>query len=74
MRKEWMAMKVKIAIEEIIVQEFEVEVSSMENAYDEVFEKYKNGELVVEDPECHGASLMIYDENDNETEWCDLHV
>lgn len=67
-------MKVKVTIEEIVVQEFEVEVSNMENAYEEVYRKYRNGELVVEDPECHGASVMIHDEDGNETEWFDLHV
>lgn len=67
-------MKVKVTIEEIVVQEFEVEVSNMENAYEEVYRKYRNGELVVEDPECHGASVMIHDEDGNGTEWFDLHV
>jgi hypothetical protein len=67
-------MKVKVTIEEIISQTFEVEVSDMGKAYDEVLEKYKNGELVVESPEVHGASVMIHDEDGNETEWFDLHV
>lgn len=67
-------MKVKVIIEEIISQEFEVEVDSMEESYDQVFKKYRNGELVVDSPSIVAANVMICDEDGNETEWVDLHI
>lgn len=67
-------MKAKVAIEEIITQTFEVEVSDLEKAYDEVRQMYKNGKLIVEDPTLIEASVMIYDENGEETDWDNLHV
>lgn len=67
-------MKVKIAIEEIITQTFEVEVSDLNKAYDEVRQMYKDGKLVVENPTLVEANVMIYDENGEETDWNNLHV
>lgn len=67
-------MKVKIAIEEIITQTFEVEVSDLNKAYDEVRQMYKDGKLVVENPTLVEANVMIYDENGEETDWDNLHV
>ena len=67
-------MKAKVAIEEIITQTFEVEVSDLEKAYDEVRQMYKDGKLVVEDPTLIEASVMIYDETGEETDWNNLHV
>lgn len=67
-------MKVKIAIEEIITQTFEVEVSDLNKAYDEVRQMYKDGKLVVENPTLVEANAMIYDENGEETDWNNLHV
>ncbi len=67
-------MKVKVIIEEVITQTFEVEVNDTDNLYDQVREQYKNGTLVVEDPSLISASVMIYDENGKETDWNDLHV
>ena len=67
-------MKVKVIIEEVISQEFEVEVSSYDNAYNEIREKYKNAELVLENPSLTQANVNIYDEEDREGDWVDLHV
>lgn len=67
-------MKVKVIIEEIISQQFEVEVSGMKDAYKEIREKYKSGELTVEDATLTQANVMILDENGEETDWNDLHV
>ena len=67
-------MKVKIAIEEIITQTFEVEVSDLNKAYDEVRQMYKDGKLVVEDPTLVEANVIIYGENGEETDWNNLHV
>ena len=65
-------MKVKITIEEIISKDFEVEVSSLENAYEEIRAKYKAGELQLDPGERQSASLMIGD--DGRSDWLDLHV
>ena len=67
-------MKVKVIIQEIISQEFEVEIDDMVKSYDRVLEEYKNGNLVVDNPSINAANVMICDENGNETEWLDLHV
>lgn len=67
-------MKTKVIIEEVISQEFEIEVSSLNNAYDEVRQMYRDGKLVVDDPKLTQANVMIPDEDGNETEFSDLHV
>lgn len=67
-------MKVKIAIEETISQEFEVEVSSLENAYEEIREKYMAGLIELNPGEVQSASLLIKDDDDSDSDWLDLHV
>ena len=67
-------MKTKVIIEEVISQEFEVEVSSLDNAYNEVRKMYRDGKLVVDNPTLTQANVMIPDENGEETDWSDLHV
>ena len=67
-------MKVRVTIEEIISQKFEVEVSSLDNAYDEVRQMYKDGKLVLENPSLTEANVMIPDEYGEETDWSNLHV
>ena len=67
-------MKVKIIIEEVINQKFEVEVSNLDHAYDEIRNMYRSGKLVVEDPTLTEANVNICDENGEETDWLDLHV
>ena len=70
--KEIMTMKTKIIIEETITQEFEVEVSDdLEAAFDEIREKYKNGTLVVEDPNLIDAKVMILEDGE-QTDWISL--
>lgn len=67
-------MKVKIIIEEVINQKFEVEVSNLDNAYDQIRNMYRSGKLVVEDPTLTEVNVNICDENGEETGWLDLHV
>lgn len=67
-------MKVKVIIEEVISQTFEVEVDDMNSAYDQVRELYKNGNLVVEEPTLTEANVMICDSDGEETDWCNLHI
>ncbi len=67
-------MKVKVIIEEVISQTFEVEVSNRNKAYEEVRDMYQSGKLVVEDATLIEANVMICDENEEETDWNNLHV
>lgn len=67
-------MKVKVIIEEVISQTFEVEVTDEHNAYEEIRQKYKSGELTVDNATLTQANVMILDENGEETDWNDLHV
>lgn len=67
-------MKVKVIIEEVVSQTFEVEVDDIDSVYDQIRDMYKNGTLVVEDPTLIQANVMICDENGEETDWNDLHV
>lgn len=67
-------MKVKIIIEEVISQAFEVEVTDEHNAYKEIRQMYKDNKLVLENPSLTQANVMILDENGEETDWVDLHV
>ena len=67
-------MKVKAIIEEVISQTFDVEVSSMENAYYEIRKMYLDGKLVVENPTLTEASVMVFDENGDMTDFNNLHV
>lgn len=67
-------MKVKVIIEEVISQTFEVDIDDMDNAYDQVRSKYLNNELVIDNPGLTAANIMIFDENGNETDWSDLHI
>ena len=66
-------MKVEAIIEEVISQTFEVEVSSMENAYDEIRKMYHDRKLVVENPILTEANVMIMDENGDQTDFNSLY-
>ena len=66
-------MKVEAIIEEVISQTFEVEVSSMENAYDEIRKMYHDGKLVVENPMLTEANVMILNENGDQTDFNSLY-
>lgn len=67
-------MKVKIIIEELISQKFEVEVSSLEDAYDEIRRMYKEGKIVVEDPTVIDVNVNILEKDGEHTDWINLHV
>ena len=64
-------MKTKIIIEETIAQEFEVEITDLENGLDEIREMYNSGILVVENPTLIDVQLMICEEG-KETDWNSL--
>lgn len=67
-------MKVKVTIEEVISQTFEVEIDDGKDAYDQIRAMYKNGVLVVEDPTLIEANVRVYDENGELADWNNLHV
>lgn len=62
-------IKVKIVIEETISQELEVEVNSIETAYDEIRDMYRNCEIVVENGNLIDAQLGIFDDSRQIKEW-----
>lgn len=55
--------KVKFVIEEVISQEFELELDETKPFYDQIREKYKKREIVVEDPSLTETNVLI-DEGD----------
>ena len=61
--------KIKVTITEVISQDFEVEVQDVEHASEEIIEMYKNGEIVLENPEVQQVDLGIYDEELENTVW-----
>lgn len=62
-------MKIKVIIEETISQEFEVEVSSIENAVTEVQEMYRDGSIVVDNANLLDAQLGILDKDGVVDSW-----
>ena len=68
-------MKVKVIIEEIRTQTFEVEVSNLDNAYEEIRDDYKNGFIVLDgNAQLLEANMMISDENGGETNWLNMQI
>lgn len=67
-------MKVKVIIEEVISQEFEVECEDGKDPYECVRKQYREGKLVVDDPGLTQVNVMILDENGEETDWNNLHI
>lgn len=65
-------MKIKIIVEETITQEFEVEINDSEDTFDQIQTMYKNGKLVIEEPNLIDAQLTIFNEDGQDTGWCSL--
>jgi hypothetical protein len=65
-------MKVKVIIEETISQEFEVEVTDLDKAYEEIRDKYKTGILELSNPALLDAQLGILDKNGQVMDWNNL--
>lgn len=63
---------VRVAIEELCVQEFDIIVADddMEDAIDTAIKKYKNGELVLEPGEVQSRQISIV--KPNTTEWVEF--
>lgn len=66
--------KVKVVIEETISQEFEVEVSSLENAPEEIEKMYRKDKLELNNAALLGAKMGIVDNNGKikEDAWIDI--
>ena len=62
-------MKIKIIIEETISKKLEVEVSSIENACDEIRDMYRKGEIVIEDANLIDAQLAILNSDEQVIGW-----
>ncbi len=60
---------IKVAIEETIVQEFEVEANTFEEALLFAKEKYKVGEFVLSDAFVTDKKIAILSTSDEEAEW-----
>lgn len=60
-------MKYDVTFEETVVQTFEIEADSLEEAAEVAREKYKNGELVVENGEIHSTLVCATSKNYEET-------
>ena len=61
--------KYKIAIEETVVQEFEVWAKDNEEAIKMAERNYQNGEFVIENGECQFRQMAIVAPNNELTEW-----
>lgn len=61
-------MKRKVIIEEVISQEFEIDIDD-EDAFEKVKEMYKNETLVVDNASLTQTNVMICDEDGEETDW-----
>ena len=62
-------MKFKIAIEETVVGEFEVEAENAGEALEIAEEKYKKGELVLEPGEVQFKQMAVIAPSKEVTEW-----
>lgn len=64
--------KYTVAIEETIVQEFEIWVQDNDDVIDVAVQKYKAAELVLEPGEPQFRQLAIMKPNDETTEWIEF--
>ena len=64
--------KFTIAIEEMVLQDFEIEAEDGEQAMNIAEEKYKNGEFVLEPGHLVCKQMSIISPNDEITEWTEF--
>lgn len=62
-------MKFKIAIEETVVQTFEVEAETAEEAMNTAEEKYNSGEFVLDNVEVSSKSMAIIEPRSEASNW-----
>lgn len=64
--------KYVIAIEEVVVQNFEIEADSQEEALNKLKTGYKNGIYVLEPGEVQSKKMSIVKPEQNATEWIEF--
>lgn len=64
--------KYVIAIEEVVVQNFEIEADSQEEALNKLETGYKNGICVLEPGEVQSKKMSIVKPEQNATEWIEF--
>lgn len=64
--------KYKIAIEETVVDEFDIYANSAEDAMRIAEEKYKNGEIILSPGECQCSKMAIIKPDNEATEWTEV--
>lgn len=62
-------MKFKVAIEETVVGEFEVEADNFAEALEKAEENYKKGKFVLEPGEVQFRQMAIVEPSNEKTEW-----
>lgn len=62
-------MKITVTIEEHISQAFEVEADTIQEAKEIAWQKYYNGEFVVDAFNAPTAKLMMADDGQYQTDW-----
>lgn len=62
-------MKFKIAIEENIVQTFEIEAKTSEEALDEAKRLYQGGHIVIENGDVSSKQMAVIEPKSEVTEW-----
>ena len=61
-----------VAIEETIVQEFKINATSAEEAFEIAEKKYKAREIVLEDSEVQFVQMSVTSPCDEQTEWTEI--
>lgn len=61
-----------IAIEETVVQEFEIKADTAEKAMEIAEEQYKKGMLVISPGEAQFKQMAIVKPDNEATEWCEF--
>lgn len=61
-----------VTIEETVVQDFEIEAESAEEAFELAEEQYEAGELVLEPGEVQMVQIAVSGPDDDEVEWMEV--
>lgn len=62
-------MKFKIAIEEAVCKEFEVEAKDREAALETARNKYRSGEFVLDPGEAYQVLMSVVSPENEQTDW-----
>lgn len=67
-------MKKKIIIEEVISQEFEIDLDEEKKELEQVREKYLAGDFVLDSASLTEVNYAIIEDGKSSSNWIDLHV